>query len=236
MTTQLPTRPHHNYTGTHLFLAFMAGLFTASIAIGLVFLLQYEAEPQPIVLHPPPTSAPTATPVPTSTPAPFVIFVSGAIMQPGVYELAPDVRVGDAILAAGGLAENANATIVNQAEMLWDGAQVHIPEMPVTDAPEAQPDQSTLLSQPASAQAAPPAGVSGAPAADSGQPLGQGSGSAININTASVTELETLPGIGPSKAQAIVDNRPYATVDELERVPGIGAKTVEQLRELVRTQ
>ena len=62
---------------------------------------------------------------------------------------------------------------------------------------------------------------------------GFGSGELVNLNTATAGELESLPGIGPSKAAAIIENRPYATIDELERVPGIGAKTVAQLRDRV---
>ena len=57
----------------------------------------------------------------------------------------------------------------------------------------------------------------------------------INVNTAGGAELESLPGIGPTKAQAIIANRPYATIDELDRVPGIGPATLEQIRPHVTT-
>jgi competence protein ComEA len=89
--------------------------------------------------------------------------------------------------------------------------------------------------------AGPPAGLSGVlptptPAAvRAGEPV-LALGVLVNINTATVAELETLPGIGASRAQAIVDNRPYQTVDDLNRVPGIGDATMNQLRPLVAVQ
>ena len=58
----------------------------------------------------------------------------------------------------------------------------------------------------------------------------------IDINLAPLAELETLPGIGPSKAAAILANRPYVSIDDLTRVPGIGEKTVEQLRAYITVQ
>ena len=81
-------------------------------------------------------------------------------------------------------------------------------------------------------------GVSGV-AASSNPAVAQSSGVSaglINLNTAAATDLESLPGIGPSKAAAIIANRPYATVDELDKGPGIGPSTLEQLRPLVTVQ
>jgi competence protein ComEA len=119
---------------------------------------------------------------------------------------------------AGGFIAEADTAIVNQAERLWDGAQIHVPS---------RVEQATFE---------PPPGVSGllpTPTSFASRSLSVGR---ININTASAAELETLPGIGPSKAAAIIENRPYTTVDDLTRVPGIGEKTVDQLRELVVAQ
>ena len=58
----------------------------------------------------------------------------------------------------------------------------------------------------------------------------------INVNTASLASLETLPGIGPVKAAAIIAERPFGTVEELERVPGIGPKTMEAIAPLVKVR
>ena len=208
--------------GFHLF-SYLLGLITALTLVGGALFLLRRPEPPPIALQAPPTAAPTATPSPTPEPGPITVFVSGAVQQPGLYVLAADARVGDAITAAGGLTDDANGALVNQAEPIWDGAQVHVP----VAAAAAEPGAASV---PVMA-AAPAAGVSGASRApDLGNLAVAG---LINLNSASAGELETLPGIGPSKAAAIINNRPYASVDELERVPGIGAKTLDQLRALV---
>ena len=211
----------------HLF-SFLLGLLIALVLIGGTLLLTRRPDPPPITLHPPPTPAPTATPQPPATPAPITVFVSGAVHAPGLYALPATARVGDALADAGGLSANADAVAINQAELLWDGAQVHVP---------AKVDESVGLDSGGmrSTVIEPPAGVSGAQAAPAAQSGGAG-GALINVNSASPAELETLPGIGPSKAAAIIANRPFDSIDDLERVPGIGAKTMEQLRELIIAQ
>lgn len=207
----------------HLF-SFLLGLITALTLVGGTLFLVRRPEPAPVVLQPPPTPAPTATVPPTPEPGPITVFVSGAVATPGLYVLAADARVGDAITAAGGLADDAAGALVNQAERIWDGAQIHVPAAP--PAGEAQ-----AAAVPMAAAAAPVAGVSGASrSVDLGSLV---TGSGINLNSASASELETLPGIGPSKAAAIIANRPYDSVDDLERVPGIGTKTIDQFRDLV---
>lgn len=208
------------FTATHLAQGVLGGILIGVLATGLLLLWLRPAPPPAIVLHPPPTPLPTATALPTPTPAPIVVYVSGAVTAPGLYTLDPSARVGDAILAAGGISAEAAAALVNQAERLWDGAQVHVP-----------------AASPQIAQPEPAAGVSGAAPALVTNPVAAGSTSGlINLNTASVDELTSLPGIGPAKASAIVENRPYVSVDDLERVPGIGPKTIEQLRDLVTVQ
>lgn len=201
------------------------------LLIGAALFVLHRPDPQPIALQPPPTAAPTATATALPTPGPITVFVSGAVREPALYRVAPDARVADAIAMAGGLLDNADSALLNQAEQLFDGAQIHVP----ANAPQLQTgDAQSMGVQTVGALSQPAAGVSGNAAATGGG--GATSGGLININTASVDALTSLPGIGPSKAANIVAGRPYATVDELERVSGIGAKTVEQLRELVTVQ
>ncbi len=206
---------------------YLLGALTTAIVAGIVYLIMRRPDPPPIILHPPPTTAPTPTPLPTATPPPIVVYVSGSVHKPGLYDLPAGARVGDAVAMAGGFTADAEAGVINQAEKLWDGAQVYIPN-------HAEP------------ATAPSPGVSGQTAGngssgDAGNETANGAASGapnapININTAGATELETLPGIGPSKAADIIANRPYATVDDLTRVPGIGAKTVDRLRKLIVVQ
>ncbi|MBI3960969.1 MAG: ComEA family DNA-binding protein [Chloroflexi bacterium] len=196
------------------------GALLMAVAIGLLAFLLYKPQPAPIVMHPPPTPAPTATPLPTATPSPLTVFVSGGVARPGLYVLGWDARVGDALAAAGGLQEGVDEARVNQAERLFDGAQVHAPEAETANA--------------GSSESGPPSGLSGTLALSAA--AGGSTSGLVNLNTASADGLMSLPGIGPSKAAAIIANRPYDSVDDLDRVPGFGAKTIDQLREMVTTR
>ncbi|MEZ4658463.1 MAG: ComEA family DNA-binding protein [Caldilineaceae bacterium] len=197
----------------------MSSLFTLLLAGGLMFYRQ-RPDPPAIVLHPPPTLAPTATPLPTATPGPITVYVNGAVQRPALYMLAPGSRVGDVILLAGGLLPDANASRINQAEVLSDGDQIYVPPT----------DAQALTANSASADANTPG---------TGLTVGAllrstiSSDKLININTATLEELMLLPNIGKTKAENIIAGRPYATIDELERVSGIGPSTVDKLREYV---
>lgn len=163
-----------------------------------------------------PTGAPGA--VGSSAPPPGVIIfvhVLGAVRRPGLFELGDGARVIDAVAAAGGLTETADPVGVNLARVVTDGEQLYVPARG-----EAQPG-------------APP----GTPAAGSGPQPGTAA-LPVNLNTASVAELDSLPRIGPALAQRIVDYRDangrFASVDDLRNVTGIGEKTFEGLKDLVR--
>lgn len=162
---------------------------------------------------PPPTRATSAMP------AELVVYISGAVSRPGVYHLKAGAILQDAVQAAGGLVQDADAERVNLAQRLADGQHVHVPRL------------GEPTTQPASAMADEEASGTTAPAT---------AGALVNINTATVDELDTLPGIGPQLAGRIVAYRqahgPFSTVDELQNVDGVGEKTVERLRSLVTVQ
>lgn len=203
-----------------LFFAYLLGLLTAFTMTGVGLFFLRRPDPPPIQLMAPPTATPTASATATPTLAPIVVYVSGAVNTPGTFTLAPAARIADAIAAAGGLAGGADAALVNQAERLFDGAQIHVP-MAGTSPDIGAPAPGLSGLQPTPTPAMRPADIDAA------------SGARIELNTATQAELESLPGIGASKAQGIIANRPYATVDDLERVPGIGPATIERLRPLV---
>ncbi len=155
------------------------------------------------------------SPAATAVPATIVVHVAGAVASPGVYQLPGGARVVDAVAAAGGAAGQARTDAVNLAAPLHDGDRVYVPTVD-----EASP---------------PPAGVSGA----AGAPAAAGPVGPIDLNTATVDELDRLPGVGPATAAAIVAYReahgPFASVDALAEVRGIGPAKIDAIRELVTT-
>ncbi len=186
--------------------------------LGLLFALSRNT---PVHTPTPPTSVllqATVAP-PTHTPlTSIIVHISGAVVQPGVYELPADARTADAVQAAGGLLATADQTRVNLAARLEDAQQIIIPvqSSPVLAAPldGAAPAETDPL-------APPPAPT------------------LININTASVAELTSLPGIGETLATRIISYRQqhgdFQHPDELESVAGIGPNLLEQIRPFIQT-
>jgi len=140
----------------------------------------------------------------------LVVHVAGAVRDPGVYRLAAGARVDDAVARAGGATGRADLGGLNLAAELEDGRQVLVPER---------------------VRGGGPATVAGgaAPEPAPGQPL--------NINTATLEQLDGLSGIGPLTAQKILDHREelggFGSVEELGEIPGIGDKRLATLREEV---
>ncbi|OFT71166.1 DNA-binding protein [Corynebacterium sp. HMSC14B06] len=155
---------------------------------------------------------------------PLIVSVGGVVVNPGVVEVPAGARVVEAIERVGGLLPEANPASVNLAAPLVDGQQIVV-------GTEALPAGEI-------AGGSGGADGSGADSADSGAAGGAGPGGSdgqININTATATQLEELPGIGPATATKIIDfrekNGPFASIDALEEVPGIGPAKVEALRD-----
>lgn len=152
---------------------------------------------------------------PPANSAPIIVHVLGAVAHPGVFELGPGGRVVDAIAAAGGTVGDADLSALNLARTLVDGEQVYVPLVGET----------------------PPAPIATTSSAGGGGSGTGPSGGLINLNSATLEELDTLPRIGPALAQRIIDHRetngPFTSVDELADVAGIGDATLEGLRDLV---
>lgn len=173
-----------------------------------------EAAGEVVASAPPSTPSPRISAPPTTS-ALVVVHVTGAVRAPGVYELQPGQRVADAIVAAGGTAADADADALNLAAPVADGDRIAVPTV----------GEGSAL-----------AGDADAGHTHAGGTAGPVAGSPVDINTAGVAELETLPGIGPATAAAIVEHReqqgPFATIDDLEAVRGIGPAKIEAIRDL----
>lgn len=155
-----------------------------------------------------------------------IVHITGAVKEPSVVTLKAGARVKDAVAAAGGLAAGADAESVNLARVLADGEQIHIPK-------EGENPAGTDGADPNST------GAGGTDPNSTGSTGAPGSGAAagkVNLNLADSTTLQTLPGVGPVTAEAIISHRqeqPFAAVEDLLLVKGIGPKTFESLRDLV---
>ena len=160
-----------------------------------------------------------------------MVYVSGEVVKPGVYVLLATARVIDALQAAGGATNQADLVVVNLAAPLVDAAQVFIPRMGST--PRA------TLPRPHAGINLPDAGTSGGAGVGAGA-VGSATSAAgiVDINSATLSDLDALPGVGPSTAQAIIDyrvaNGPYASVDDLLNVRGIGPSKLAAMRARVR--
>jgi competence protein ComEA len=149
----------------------------------------------------------TAPTQPVSQPR-LVVDVVGAVRHPGLYRLPAAARIADAVERAGGPTKKADLDLVNLAAPLADGEQVVVPRK-----------------------------VAGGSAATAGGEPGSASSGPVQLSTATLEQLDALPGVGPVTAQKILDYRAqhgaFRSVDELDAVPGIGPARLDQLRDLV---
>jgi competence protein ComEA len=138
-----------------------------------------------------------------------VVDVVGAVRRPGLYRLAQGSRIADAVTRAGGTTRKADLAQVNLAAPVADGEQIVVPQH----------------------------GQGGGQATASGSSSPSATSAPVQLSTATLEQLDSLPGVGPVTAQKILDYRQkhgaFRSVDELDAVPGIGTKRLDQLRDLV---
>jgi competence protein ComEA len=171
------------------------GILIGLLAAGLILIGNGRLEGKSILLNAP------------ADPPGVRVSVQGAVVSPGIYRLPAGSIVQDAILAAGGVLPQADASRINLAALLSDGQEIRVP----LRTPTAQPGATSSTTDPTHKK--------------------------INLNTATLAELDSLPGIGPVLAQRIIDYReehgPFQSVDELLNVKGIGSELLEKIRDLV---
>ncbi|OIN82098.1 ComEA family DNA-binding protein [Mycobacterium malmoense] len=216
----------------------LAVVAALAVLITIFTLMRDRSAPVMSAKLPPVERAYTASPRSSASPGagqpagpdrPVVVSVVGLVHTPGLVTLAPGARIADALQAAGGPVNGADTIGLNMARPLGDGEQIVVGLAPV-------PGQPALGSSVATGSAPRP----GAPA-----PTGPVSGAAkpkaggvLDLNTATVEQLDTLPGVGPVTAAAIVAwrqaNGKFTSVDQLADVDGIGPTRLDKLRHLVR--
>ena len=162
------------------------------------------------------------------------VQVSGAVLEPGIYDLPADSRAEAAIAAAGGLTEAADTERVNMVRKLRDGMLLQVPALKTGGGKKAT--QRVARGVGTSGNAANAYGKNAADKRGASMGSAQGSAGRVRINSASVSELESLPGVGPALAQRIIAERSrgrFASAEDLLRVSGIGKAKLEKMRAYV---
>ncbi|MFV8050794.1 helix-hairpin-helix domain-containing protein [Mycobacterium sp. 48b] len=206
----------------------LAGVGVLAILVTVFALIRQQPPPVASANLPPVQMVSSAGPTPAATAAggQVVVSVVGLVHKPGLVTLQPGARIADALEAAGGPLDGADLIGLNMARKVGDGEQIVVG----IDPPAGQP--ATMGSSVAGDTPA-PSGQPGAPVSASGAPK-----EPVDLNSATVEELDALPGVGPVTAEAIVAWRGahgrFDSVDQLGDVDGIGPARLEKLRELVR--
>jgi competence protein ComEA len=202
----------------------LAGGGTAIVLGGLAWFV-LKPSPVPIDAYVPRVTSVAAV---ASTPSPSIItvHVAGAVKNPGVYRLSSSARVVDAVASAGGALRSADLESINLAQTITDTEQIYIPikkvsRPRVTTAPRLRPQRTAPTTVPVIA----------------GSSTGAQPARLINLNTATASELDSLTGVGPSTAKAIIAYRTkkgsFSKVEDLLNVPGIGPAKLAALRDQV---
>jgi competence protein ComEA len=189
----------------------LIGLMAGFVLAAILLIVTRMPGGQPVTLEPAPTKAP------------IVIQIMGAVVKPGVYSMPDGSRVEDAVNAAGGLLAEADSNSVNLAVRLEDGQQINIPSL-----------GGSGISETSTPTRAPFTVVSTATSSTTATVAPR---SLVNINTATVQQLDALPGIGPVTAQSIVTYRqqhgPFQHIEDIMNVPGIGPVTFDNIQNLI---
>lgn len=175
---------------------FLFGLFVLAIGAGLFFFSGSKNSDEVQIL-PATTAAPTVDKI--------VVDISGAVVEPGVYDLPANSRVRDAVLVAGGLTDEADRSRINMAAKISDGQKIYV---------LAVGEQLGSLEVGSSV-------------------AGQSASALININTASESELDKLPGVGPVTAAKIIASRPYSAPEDLKTKKVVSVGVFEKIREMI---
>ena len=202
----------------------VAGCCTAVLLGGIAWFVLMPS-PVPIDAYVPRVTTVSATSTPVS-PAIITVHVAGAVKSPGVYRLPSSARVVDAVASAGGALRSADLESINLAQTITDTEQIYIPIKKVsrpriTTAPRLRPQRTTPTTAPTT----------------NGGSAGTQPTRLINLNTATASELDSLTGVGPSTAKAIIAYRTkkgsFSKVEDLLNVPGIGPAKLAALRDQV---
>jgi competence protein ComEA len=168
----------------------------------------------------------TRAPIVNATPQIITVHVAGSVKNPGVYRLKYGSRINDGIVAAGGATSAANLDVINLATVLNEGEQIYVPKR------GEKPHTITNRPQLGGATGGATGGVTGG-ATGVGGATSSAVPQLININLASVVELEQLPGVGPATAKAIVayreKNGAFLKVEDLLKVRGIGPAKLSEI-------
>lgn len=185
------------------------GIFIGLLLASLILIFVLPQRGSAIVLI---TKTPNLTPIPTATLSLIRVHLTGAINAPGMLSLPKGANLADAIEKAGGLIDGYDSNLLNLAEVLQDGSRIHIPNIA---------EQESGFNNPQRSQ----------PLLNIEEPL------LVNINTADLDTLVLLPGIGPSKAQAIIQYREqnglFMRIEDIQKVKGIGPSTFDSIKDLI---
>jgi len=211
----------------------------AALAVLVTVFTLMRDKPAPVMSArlPPVEKVSTASPRSSASPGagqpagpdrPVVVSVVGLVHTPGLVTLAPGARIADALQAAGGPVNGADTIGLNMARPVADGEQIVVGLAPVAGQP-------TALGSSVASGSAP---VSGPPGPRPSGTVKPKTGEVLDLNTATVEQLDALPGVGPVTAAAIVAwrqaNGKFTSVDQLADVDGIGPARLDKLRSLVR--